>query len=166
MERKMYESPALQVEEFAVNREFAAQCGTQEVSRITTWPTDVTMNCFIEGEEICFSDLAHSVNPSTGEHQACQHVTCVSSDCTGGYGLFGYWGGNAAAGCPAGNYIAWQGAPTGSTIPSSTVQGALADCIRTLSGGAYADGQGWHAAHIDNNTAITEVIYGWSNNRG
>lgn len=166
MEKKTYSSPSYQVEEFAANREFAAACGTQVISQITNWPKDITVNCFIEGDEVCFSDLNHTVNPSTGTHEACSTITCVSSDCTGGSGLFGYWGGGTADGTtlPAGNYIAWEGAPTGSSIPSSQMQAALQSCLLAISDGAVTDGKGWHASYVDNNKAITETIYGWSNN--
>lgn len=166
MKKKTYSSPSYQVEEFAANREYAAACGSQVISKITNWPKDITMECFIEGEEVCFSDLAHTVDPATGEHAACSTVTCVSPDCTGGSGLFGYWGGGTADGktLPAGNYIAWKGAPTGSTIPSSSMQSALQSCLLAISGGSVTSGQGWHASYVDNNEAITETIYGWSNN--
>lgn len=164
MEKKIYESPKLTVEEFAANRNYAAQCGTEEISRITYWPKDITLNCFIEGEEVCFSDLAHTVNPSTGAHEACSTITCVSPDCTGGSGYFGHWSGDSSLGLPAGNYLAWAGAPTGSDMPSSAQQSALSSCMTALSGGSITEGKGWHASYVDDNEAITEIIYGWSNN--
>ena len=162
----MYEKPVLQVEEFAVNRNFAANCNTQEISKITNWPKDITVECFIESEEVCFSDLNHTVDPATGQHAACSTITCVSPDCTGGSGLFGHWNGGTYGNVtlPAGNYIAWQAPPTGSSIPSSSMQQALSSCLSAISGGSVTDGKGWHASYVDNNTAITEIIYGWSNN--
>lgn len=167
----MYEKPVLQVEEFAVNRNYAAQCSSEEIAKITGWPKDINVHCIIDGESLVFSDLNHTIDPSTGQHAACGTITCVSPDCVGGSGLFGYFAGGtytyrtATYTLPAGHYIAWKAS---AALPDNKDQtraklAALNDLMDNLSGGT-ASAQGWHASFVDDNEAITSIIYGWSNN--
>lgn len=164
MEKKIYESPKLSVEEFVACRDYVAACSTTEIDRITIWPLNAPVDCIIDGADNIFADASHTV----GGVECTHCVTGACSQMASGY--FVLFPGDQTA--QAGYWFVWYdnsihgsgGAP--STSLTYQVDEVVYYAQNGTTGGVSSHGQGagWHGARLEDSTAIIEYIMGWSGN--